>query len=248
MAVALDSHFRVTVARECLHDGNVEPSIEEQMNGGMAQVVEAERSHTRDWPQAIVVLRAKPEAIVVGLLSVSATSLPVSEPVIEPAFGRPSERTCRSDSGRCYQSQTEHLGGQLLKKDAQLLCQCHPLDSVCVGNCLRPHGQTATSVLVQASTPLRLRRGGDAIRGNRRPLRLRSDSDVRLELCGRPALLGSPNQEVLRLFGRKFVRLQLLASQIPSSRFVAGFNASTSRIALRLNGSFPFELGESVVE
>jgi hypothetical protein len=48
VAVALDSHFRGTVAGKCLHDRNVKAGIEEQMNGGMAQVVEAERSHMRD--------------------------------------------------------------------------------------------------------------------------------------------------------------------------------------------------------
>jgi len=95
MAVALDSHFRVTVARECLHDGNVEPSIEEQMNGGMAQVVEAERSHTRDWPEAMAVLRAKPEAIVVGLLSVSATSLPAA--MLEPRHNAGSSERATKD-------------------------------------------------------------------------------------------------------------------------------------------------------
>jgi hypothetical protein len=48
VAVALDSHFRVTVALECLNDRNVEPSIEEQMNGSVSQVVEAELSNPWD--------------------------------------------------------------------------------------------------------------------------------------------------------------------------------------------------------
>ncbi len=89
MAVALHSSFRVTVTRKRVHHGNVKTRIEEQMNRSVAQVVAAERSHTRDWPEAVVCVSGKPKGTVGGRLSVSAALLPAA--MLEP---RDDARSC----------------------------------------------------------------------------------------------------------------------------------------------------------
>jgi len=45
--------------RERLHDRNVEASVEEQMDRGMPQIVEAKLAHERDRPKAVFVFGAE---------------------------------------------------------------------------------------------------------------------------------------------------------------------------------------------